>query len=148
MKNADESRNSHRYTAGWSSWQLVGLITQRSEVRVLPPLLKRLMSIHQSLFCLCRAERHIIMITRQYTCAKRLVNSSVNPPPRSNPASKKFLTEHVIFTERFKELRGGFQGVRLGVHVEITANLTAHSLPVDFGTADSHNVRRIPPVYR
>ena len=26
--------------AGWSSWQLVGLITQRSEVRVLPPLLR------------------------------------------------------------------------------------------------------------
>ena len=28
------------YIAGWSSWQLVGLITQRSEVRVLLPLLK------------------------------------------------------------------------------------------------------------
>ena len=27
--------------AGWSSWQLVGLITQRSEVRVLPPLLRK-----------------------------------------------------------------------------------------------------------
>ena len=27
--------------AEWSSWQLVGLITQRSEVRVLPPLLSR-----------------------------------------------------------------------------------------------------------
>ena len=28
-------------TAGWSSWQLVGLITQRSEVQVLPPLLRQ-----------------------------------------------------------------------------------------------------------
>ena len=27
--------------AGWSSWQLVGLITQRSQVRVLSPLLKK-----------------------------------------------------------------------------------------------------------
>jgi hypothetical protein len=27
--------------AGWSSWQLVGLITQRSQVRVLFPLLRR-----------------------------------------------------------------------------------------------------------
>jgi hypothetical protein len=28
------------HSAGWSSWQLVGLITRRSQVRVLPPLLK------------------------------------------------------------------------------------------------------------
>ena len=27
--------------AGWSSWQLVGLITRRSQVRVLFPLLRR-----------------------------------------------------------------------------------------------------------
>ena len=30
-----------RYIAGWSSWELVGLITRRSQVRVLSPLLKR-----------------------------------------------------------------------------------------------------------
>ena len=29
--------NTVRYIAGWSSWQLVGLITRRSQVRVLPP---------------------------------------------------------------------------------------------------------------
>ena len=28
---------SNFYIAGWSSWQLVGLITQRSIVRVYPP---------------------------------------------------------------------------------------------------------------
>ena len=32
--------SNKRYIAGWSSWQLVGLITRRSEVRVLLPLLK------------------------------------------------------------------------------------------------------------
>ena len=32
-----------QYIAGWSSWQLVGLITRRSKVRVLPPQPKHLL---------------------------------------------------------------------------------------------------------
>ena len=36
-----DTNKTIRYIAGWSSWQLVGLITQRSSVRVGSPLLKR-----------------------------------------------------------------------------------------------------------
>ena len=32
------SRSIQKFDAGWSSWQLVGLITRRSQVQVLPPL--------------------------------------------------------------------------------------------------------------
>ena len=33
----DSGLRHHINIAGWSSWQLVGLITRRSQVRVLPP---------------------------------------------------------------------------------------------------------------
>ena len=41
------------HIAGWSSWQLVGLITQRSEVRVLPPqpiIIKHLLEYSKCFF--------------------------------------------------------------------------------------------------
>ena len=47
-----------RYIAGWSSWQLVGLITQRSEVRVLPPLLKRTIPRMVLFFVICPCARN------------------------------------------------------------------------------------------
>lgn len=42
LKNRKISPTFVPQIAGWSSWQLVGLITQRSQVRVLSPLPRKI----------------------------------------------------------------------------------------------------------
>ena len=80
-----------RYIAGWSSWQLVGLITQRSEVRVLLPLLRRDKVAHRGL------------ISFSYSTARTRTGGSIR---RRSERRAKFISAMPSDKEENKHLKG------------------------------------------